>query len=68
MEYDIDLHSNTIWLINWNDKMIAKYGHPETGYDWCRKLAYYMGEEGNDIPSPDAIAIAKKWLENGPSK
>ena len=52
---------NTKWLMNWNDRMLKKYGHPKTGYDWCRKLAYSIGEEGEYAPSNYAIEVAKKW-------
>jgi len=45
--------------------MVAKYGQPETGVDWCRKLAYHMNEAGNDSPSDDAITIAKEWENEG---
>lgn len=55
------MHPNTQWLINWADRMNAKWGPPETGYDWCRKLAYFVGEEGQDHPSDFAIEAAKKW-------
>jgi len=55
------MHPNAKWLMDWNDRMIAKYGQPKTGYDWCRKLAYAMNEEGNDYPSYDAIRMAEKW-------
>lgn len=55
------IHPNTQWLMDWGDRMIKKFGHPEIGYDWCRKLAYSIGEEGNDHPSDYAIAVAKKW-------
>ena len=54
-------HLNTLWLMSWNNRMVAKYGQPNTNEDWCRKLAYYMGEEGNDVPSNAAIEIARKW-------
>ena len=53
--------SNTNWLMDWNDRMIKKYGHPKIGYDWCRKLAYSVGEAGNESPSDYAILVAKKW-------
>ena len=58
---NVDLHPNTIWLMSWCDRMIAKYGHPKDCEDWCRKLAYYMGEAGNDHPSDQAIQIAHDW-------
>jgi len=56
---------NIQWLLAWDGRMVAKYGHPQTGMDWCRKLAYYMGEAGNDSPSNDAINTAKEWELNG---
>ena len=55
------MHSNTKWLIGWADRMNKKFGPPKTGYDWCRKLAYSVGEEGEDHPSDYAISVAKKW-------
>ena len=55
------LHSNTIWLIEWADRMNNKFGPPKTGYDWCRKLAYSVDEAGNENPSDYAIEVAKKW-------
>lgn len=55
------MNRNTLWLISWADRMFKKWGHPETGYDWCRKLAYHVGEAGNDSPSDDAIKVAQKW-------
>ena len=62
MEYS----QNTIWLMEWCDRMLKKYGHPETGVDWCRKLAYFMDESGNDSPSDDAIKTAKTWEKEQP--
>lgn len=58
---EMKMHPNTKRLMDWGDRMIKKFGHPKTGYDWCRKLAYSVGEEGNDYPSNYAITIAKKW-------
>ena len=55
------LHPNTKWLMDWCDRMTAKHGHPDSDNDWCRKLAYHVGEEGNDYPSNDAIKVAQKW-------
>ena len=55
------MDDNTRWIMSWADRMYEKYGHPKTGYDWCRKLAYAVGEEGNDSPSFRAIELAKKW-------
>jgi hypothetical protein len=55
------MHEDTKWLINWADRMHGKFGPPESGYDWCRKLAYAIGEAGNDHPSPEAVALAVKW-------
>lgn len=61
-----ETHPNTKWLIDWCDRMIAKFGHPKDDFDWCRKLAYHMGEEGNDHPSEEAIKVAKRWEEKKP--
>lgn len=61
----IELHANTIWLMDWADRMFKKYGHPIEGYDWCRKLAYHVGEAGNDHPSNEAIKIAEQWEKEG---
>lgn len=55
--------NNTAWLIAWDVRMVAKFGHPTEGVDWCRKLAYYMGEAGNNSPSDKAIQEAKRWEE-----
>ena len=60
------MKNNTEWLMGWHDRMFDKYGHPKEGTDWCRKLAYYMGEEGNDSPSNAAITIAKVWENHNP--
>jgi len=62
------IDKNSEWLMIWCEKMIGKYGHPHEGVDWCRKLAYHMGEEGNESPSDDAIAEAKRWLESNPER
>lgn len=55
------MHSNTKWIMSWADRMNEKFGPPEYGYDWCRKLAYKIGEQGNDHPSDNAISKAKEW-------
>ena len=47
--------------MDWNDRMVKKFGQPKTGFDWCRKLAYSVGEAGNDNPSDSAINIAETW-------
>ena len=59
---------NSQWLIDWCDRMIAKYGHPKSGVDWCRKLAYFMGEAGNDSPSNEAIIVAMEWEDKNPEE
>jgi hypothetical protein len=46
--------------------MVKKYGHPMNDKDWCRKLAYSLGEEGNDSPSGTAIQRAMEWEINPP--
>ena len=53
----------------WASRMTEIYGNPcnPLDYDWCRKLAYYTGEAGNDYPSDDAIKIAADWERNGPA-
>lgn len=51
----------TEWLMSWYDRMVSKYGHPNEGVDWCRKLAYYMAEAGNDHPSEEALDVAHNW-------
>ena len=58
--------ARTEWLMAWCDRMIEKNGHPKNGIDWCRKLAYFMGETGNDNPSVEAIELAKRWESNNP--
>lgn len=55
------MHKNTKWLIDWADRMHSKFGPPVMGLDWCRRLAYYLDEQGNDHPSDFAIEVAKKW-------
>ena len=55
------MHENTKWLMDWADRMNEKFGHPEDDFDWCRKLAYFVSEEGNDNPSNYAISVAKIW-------
>ena len=55
------MHPNTKWLMDWCDRMTEKHGNPDADNDWCRKLAYHMGEEGNDYPSNKAIKIAEQW-------
>jgi len=46
--------------------MTAKHGNPDSDNDWCRKLAYHVGEAGNDHPSNNAIAVAKQWEAEKP--
>ena len=60
-----DIHPNSKWLIDWSDRMNIKYGLPDSDNDWCRKLAYYCGEAGNDHPSYTAIEVAKSWEAYG---
>ena len=57
----------SIWLMGWHDRMVEKHGHPDK-QDWCRKLAYYMGEEGNDAPSEAAIVVAQLWEQELPKE
>lgn len=64
----MDLHPNTLWLMEWGDRMYKMYGHPDSGMDWCRKLAYFVGEEGNDYPSVGAIAVAERWEKTPPQE
>lgn len=59
------MKGNTLWLMDWADRMVKKYGQPKDDFDWCRKLAYYMGEEGKDHPSNSAIRVAKEWEKDG---
>ncbi len=56
---------NTAWIISWADRMYKKYGDPDTQNDWCRKLAYYCGEQGWDSPSDYAISVGLIWLHKG---
>lgn len=56
------------WLMAWGDRMVEKYGHPKGGIDWCRKLANFMGEAGNDDPSDSAIREAQKWERKNPEE
>ena len=56
------MHPNTEWLMDWGDRMVKKFGQPtKKYYNWCRKLAYAVSEEGNANPSDYAISVAKKW-------
>ena len=55
------MHENTKWLMDWADRMNEKCGPPEDDFDWCRKLAYFVSEEGKDHPSYYAISVAKTW-------
>jgi len=59
------IHPNTRWLMDWNTRMFQKWGNPPSGYDWCRELAYHVGEQGNDYPSNDAIHVAEEWEDSG---
>ena len=58
------MHENTKWVMDWADRMVKRFGQPYDDFDWCRRLAYAMGEEGFDIPSNMAINIAKDWEKN----
>jgi len=62
------MNRNTEWLMGWHDRMFEKYGHPKGGIDWCRKLANFMDELGNDDPSDAAIKEAMKWEAENPEK
>jgi hypothetical protein len=62
------MDKNTEWLIGWCDRMVAKYGHPMEGIDWCRKLAYFMEEEGNWRPSNQAVMTAISWEIKNPEE
>jgi len=64
----MELHPNTERLMAWADRMYAKHGNPKTGYDWCRKLAYAVGEAGNDYPSDEALRVAEKWESSPPGE
>jgi len=55
------MKTNTEKLMAWADRMYKTYGSPATGIDWCRKIAYYMNEEGNDNPSDECIFVAEDW-------
>jgi hypothetical protein len=48
----------------WGDRMLELHGHPKSG-DWCRALAYAVGEAGNDYPSDNALLKAQEWEING---
>jgi len=54
-----------IWVLHWADRMYEKYGESPSHFDWIRRLAYLMGEEGNQIPSKEAIEVAKRWEREG---
>lgn len=62
------MNPNTKWLMNWNDRMIVKFGQPKAGIDWCRKLAYSVGEAGNDNPSNYATNVAETWERMTPEE
>ena len=36
--------------------------------DFCRDIAYKMGEQGNDYPSIDAILLAENIIKNWKAK
>lgn len=59
----MSISKNSAWLMEWCDRMLNKFGHPSSGVDWCRKLAYATGEAGNDSPSDEAISMAMRWEE-----
>lgn len=56
-----NMHANTVWIMAWANRMNARFGRPDEGFDWIINLAYAVGEVGNDYPSPEAIATAVKW-------
>lgn len=59
------MHINTKKITKWADKMHELHENaPGTHNDWCRALSYYLGEEGQDHPSDDAIRIANELLAN----
>lgn len=60
------ISQNLMALMAWGDRMLKKYGHPRVGIDWCRKLAYHVGEAGNDSPSDHALTIARDWENSNP--
>lgn len=62
------MNPNSLWLMEWHDRMVAKYGHPIGGIDWCLKLANFMGEAGNNNPSDAAIREAEKWERKNPER
>ena len=55
------MHENTKWVMDWADRMVERFGQPHDDFDWCRRLAYHMGEEGDDHPSVSAINVAHIW-------
>ena len=62
------MHPNTKEVMKWADAMSAKHGPADHGNDWCRALAYYCDEAGNDHPSDYAMHVAKEWLETPPKR
>jgi hypothetical protein len=48
--------------MSWCDRMAAKYGNDK---DWCRELAIFMGEAGNNHPSDEALQVAHSWEVSG---
>jgi len=58
-------HPNTNWLARWEKRMREQYGHPASGC-WCRELAVFAEELGNDHPSDEALAVAREWERCAP--
>jgi hypothetical protein len=60
------MEENTKKIMLWASRMQMVYGNAPGGYDWCRAIAYYVDEAGNDSPSNEAIKTALS-LEKDPS-
>ena len=59
-----DLHPNTLALM----KLELKANSLGYKGDFCRDIAYKMGEQGNDYPSIDAILLAENIIKKLESK
>ena len=59
-----NIHPNTLALMKLELKAHS------LGYegDFCRYIAYKMGEQGNDYPSTDAILLAENIIKKLESK
>jgi|GEM_PF-6392486 len=50
---------NTKWVVDWCDRMMETTGL--CGAVLCESLAEFVNESGEDIPSSQAIEVARDW-------